>query len=47
MTAITIPASTVGGIFRELAGDEVVEPTVTWTAMECVREPLVAVTLTE
>ncbi len=45
MTTAT-PTHTVNGMFSTPIGDELEEPTVTWTVVECDKDPLVAVTLT-
>jgi len=45
MTTAT-PTHTVNGMFSTPIGDELEEPTVTWTVVERDRDPLVAVTLT-
>jgi len=46
MMATATPTN-VNGRFNAPEGDELDEPTVTWTVAEWDRDPLVAVTLTE
>ena len=47
ITAMTPPAMGRSGRFDELGGAELVDPTVSDTGVEWIRDPLEAVTLTE
>jgi len=42
-----VPTNTVNGRFADPEGDELEDPTLTWTAIEWGRVPLLAVTETE
>ena len=47
ITTTAAPTNTVSGRFADPEGDELEDPTVTFTVVEWNRDPLFAVTLTE